>query len=76
MLIAVGNLSKAIQAGALASGMDEKSALHFDSVQKAMDFLNANVRLGDILLVKGSRGMKMEQIVDQLLRLEPAVCSK
>ena len=41
-----------------------------------MDFLNANVRLGDILLVKGSRGMKMEQIVDQLLRLEPAVCSK
>ncbi len=76
MLVAVGNLSKAIQAGALASGMDEKSALHFDSVQKAMDFLNANVRLGDILLVKGSRGMKMEQIVDQLLRLEPVVCSK
>ena len=76
MLISVGKLSQNMQAGALAAGMDAKSALHFDTVQKAIEFLEGNVHFGDILLVKGSRGMKMEQIVDKLLRLEPAAVTK
>ena len=76
MLISVGKLSQNMQAGALAAGMDAKSALHFDTVQKAIEFLEGNVHFGDILLVKGSRGMKMELIVDKLLRLEPAAVTK
>jgi UDP-N-acetylmuramoyl-tripeptide--D-alanyl-D-alanine ligase len=36
-----------------------------------MNFLSEEVRQNDILLIKGSRGMKMEKIVEMLLRLEP-----
>ncbi len=76
MLVAVGKLSKNTQKGAIASGMDKDSAVHFETVEEAMEFLSENVHFGDVLLVKGSRGMKMEQVVDKLLRLEPAVTNK
>ena len=42
---------------------------HFDTVQDAIVFLSDVVSKGDVLLVKGSRGMKMEQVVDALLKL-------
>jgi UDP-N-acetylmuramoyl-tripeptide--D-alanyl-D-alanine ligase len=51
--------------------MRPEHALHFDDVQGAIDFLNANVRRGDILLVKVSRGMKLERVVEAMLRLTP-----
>ena len=76
MLVAVGKLSKNTQQGALAFGMAKDSAVHFDTVEDAMEFLSENVHFGDVLLVKGSRGMKMEQVVDKLLRLEPAMTNK
>ena len=76
MLVAVGKLSLNIQKGAIAAGMDKKNALHFDTVDEAMDFLSENVHFGDVLLVKASRGMKLEQVVDKLLRLEPAMANK
>lgn len=71
LLVAVGKWSENTRAGALACGMDKESAVHFEDTEKAMTFLSENVRFGDILLVKGSRGMKMERIVERLLRLEP-----
>ena len=76
MLVAVGKLSLNIQKGAIAAGMDKKNALHFDTVDEAMEFLSENVHFGDVLLVKASRGMKLEQVVDKLLRLEPAMANK
>jgi len=76
MLIAVGKLSRHTQKGALAAGMAKDSAIHFETVEEAIEFLSENVHFGDVLLVKGSRGMKMEQVVDKLLRLEPAMTNK
>lgn len=76
VLVAVGKLSKNTQLGAIACGMDRGSALHFENAEKAMEYLSENVRFGDILLVKGSRGMKMEQIVEKLLRLEPVAVNR
>ncbi|MFA6623089.1 MAG: UDP-N-acetylmuramoyl-tripeptide--D-alanyl-D-alanine ligase [Fibrobacteraceae bacterium] len=70
-LLTVGKDAKNIQAGAIKAGMRPEHALHFDDVQGAIDFLNANVRRGDILLVKGSRGMKLERVVEAMLRLTP-----
>ena len=46
-----------------------KNAMHFDSVQEVIEFLTDVVSKGDVLLVKGSRGMKMETVVDALLKL-------
>ena len=76
MLVAVGKLSRNTLKGALDAGMEKDCAVLFESVEEAMEFLSENVHFGDVLLVKGSRGMKMEQVVDKLLRLEPAMTNK
>jgi UDP-N-acetylmuramoyl-tripeptide--D-alanyl-D-alanine ligase len=46
-----------------------KAAHHFASVQELIDTLTDIVSEGDVLLIKGSRGMHMEQVVDALLKL-------
>ena len=48
-----------------------KAVFHFDSVQEIIEFLGDIVSEGDIFLVKGSRGMHMEQVVDALLKMTP-----
>jgi UDP-N-acetylmuramoyl-tripeptide--D-alanyl-D-alanine ligase len=44
-----------------------KSAFHFDAKSELNEFLCDFLREGDGLLVKGSRGMKMEEVVQALL---------
>lgn len=70
-LVAVGKQAKEYQKGAIEGGLSPEKALYFETTTEAIHFLSEEVRQNDILLIKGSRGMKMEQIVDMLLRLEP-----
>jgi UDP-N-acetylmuramoyl-tripeptide--D-alanyl-D-alanine ligase len=44
-----------------------KSAFHFDTKSEINEFLCGFLQEGDGLLVKGSRGMKMEEVVQTLL---------
>ncbi|MBQ5465208.1 MAG: UDP-N-acetylmuramoyl-tripeptide--D-alanyl-D-alanine ligase [Fibrobacter sp.] len=69
MLLAVGKESKKYVEGAKSRHM--KNVFHFDSVADVVDYLSDTVAEGDILLVKGSRGMHMEQVVDALLHMTP-----
>jgi UDP-N-acetylmuramoyl-tripeptide--D-alanyl-D-alanine ligase len=69
LLVAVGKDARRYVEGAKAKGM--ANVEHFSSVQEAIEFLAAVVSKGDVLLVKGSRGMKMETVVDALLKLSP-----
>jgi UDP-N-acetylmuramoyl-tripeptide--D-alanyl-D-alanine ligase len=39
---------------------------HFESKEKLVKALMTRIQHGDIVLVKGSRGMKMEEVVEQL----------
>lgn len=71
LLLTVGKWSENTHQGAIQAGMDRNAAQHFGSVEEVEEFLSENVRFGDVILVKGSRGMKMEDIVEKLLRLEP-----
>jgi len=43
--------------------MRTEAIVHCDDCSKVLEFLGANVKEGDILLIKGSRAMKMERIV-------------
>ncbi len=70
LLLTVGSLARNYVKGAKSRGM--KAVFHFGSVQEVIEFLNDTVSEGDVLLVKGSRGMHMEQVVDALLKLTPA----
>ena len=69
LLLAVGEDAKEYVKGAKEGGLEQ--AFHFDSVQDVIEFLGEVVCEGDVLLVKGSRGMHMEQVVDALLKQAP-----
>ena len=69
IIITVGDLSKQIALGARESLQNRNKIFSFDSNKEASDFLKSSVEIGDVILVKGSRGMKMEQIVEELLSI-------
>ncbi len=62
-LLTVGKLSVHINRGALAGGQQADRALHFDYGGDVLEFLKAIIQPGDVVLVKGSRSMRMEEIV-------------
>ncbi len=64
LLITAGNFSENVKEGWLASGMGRDSIYVFPSTKEAAICLEGVARPGDTVLVKGSRGMKMEYIVD------------
>jgi len=53
--------------GAVAAGVPRDRVKFFDSSEQAAEFLAGTLHSGDLLLVKGSRGVKMEKIVEALL---------
>ena len=53
--------------GAVAAGLPRERTKFFDSPVDAGNFLVDFVKPGDVLLVKGSRSVKMERIVEALL---------
>lgn len=65
VIIAVGEFADDIKRGATASGMNG-SVYTFSDIKAAAPFLDNIVKPGDTVLIKGSRGMKMEYIVDYL----------
>jgi len=65
-IVAVQGHAAEIVNGAIGAGMPASQALFFGDSSAAAEFLADFVRSGDLLLVKGSRGVKMERIVDAL----------
>jgi UDP-N-acetylmuramoyl-tripeptide--D-alanyl-D-alanine ligase len=68
VVLATGNHSKALVAAARTAGMDESKARYFDSLDLAGDFVAANVRRGDVVLVKASRAMAFDLLLKRILR--------
>ncbi|HZJ82352.1 MAG TPA: UDP-N-acetylmuramoyl-tripeptide--D-alanyl-D-alanine ligase [Clostridia bacterium] len=66
ILITLGNESRLIGEGAKISGMDTECIIHKESNKDVIELLDTILNQDDIILVKGSRGMKMEEIVDYL----------
>ncbi|MCX6569377.1 MAG: UDP-N-acetylmuramoyl-tripeptide--D-alanyl-D-alanine ligase [Candidatus Aminicenantes bacterium] len=66
VLVAVGPLGGLIADGAAAAGMGAAAIHRFTDAAAAADAIPDIVRDGDLVLVKGSRGMRTETIVDKL----------
>lgn len=64
-LVTVGNESKAVAKAVIESGVN-KVINSFDSNEQAIDYLKKNVLDGSVLLIKGSRGMHMDEVVKEL----------
>jgi UDP-N-acetylmuramoyl-tripeptide--D-alanyl-D-alanine ligase len=66
VLITVGERGRLIAEEALACGMEGDKVFVEEDNDSAVACLREIIAPGDIILVKGSRGMKMEEIVNEL----------
>ncbi|MGM0420717.1 MAG: UDP-N-acetylmuramoyl-tripeptide--D-alanyl-D-alanine ligase [Bacillota bacterium] len=67
VLVAVGEIGETIAQGAAMAGMPEQNIYIYQNNEDAASFLNKVMTSGDTILVKGSRALGMEEIVDLLL---------
>lgn len=65
-LVAVGEFSEDMAAGALEGGLTRSCVHAFPDREPAIDHLKGNLKKGDLVLVKGSRGIALEKVVEAL----------
>ncbi|MGE5618640.1 MAG: UDP-N-acetylmuramoyl-tripeptide--D-alanyl-D-alanine ligase [Sphingomonadaceae bacterium] len=66
VLVAVGSLGALVGREALAAGKSEDSVFLASTNREAIQHLKRILQPGDCVLVKGSRGMRMEEIVEAI----------
>jgi UDP-N-acetylmuramoyl-tripeptide--D-alanyl-D-alanine ligase len=66
LLILVGAHAGSLRQGAESAGMPPERVHCFEDSQAAAGFLAGEVRGGDLLLVKGSRGVRMDRVVERV----------
>lgn len=66
VVVGVGPLAREFLAGAREAGMAGEALHHFETAEDARQGLDAIVRPGDAVLVKASRGVRLETVVDAL----------
>jgi UDP-N-acetylmuramoyl-tripeptide--D-alanyl-D-alanine ligase len=66
-LFVIGEKSRDIARGAKEAGMSEDHIFHFPFTMEAGVFLQERMKENDIILIKGSRGSKMEQVVYEVM---------
>ena len=66
-LILVGERSRDIGRGAAKTGMLKDNIFHFPNSDDAKMFVQDRLKEGDLVLIKGSQGMRMEKIVKEIM---------
>ncbi len=67
LLITVGPLGRHTAEGALLEGLKKENIISFDNSIEAAAKIDEFIQKGDLVLIKGSRGTRMEKIVKILL---------
>jgi UDP-N-acetylmuramoyl-tripeptide--D-alanyl-D-alanine ligase len=65
-LATFGSRTRFTHEAALQAGLAPSSAFHTEDPQALAAFVRERLRPGDALLVKGSRGMKLERLIEAL----------
>ena len=66
ILITLGERGRLIAESALEAGMDPDAVISLNDISDVISHLNNILEPNDVVLVKGSRGMRMERIVSAL----------
>ncbi|MDW7673624.1 MAG: UDP-N-acetylmuramoyl-tripeptide--D-alanyl-D-alanine ligase [Bacillota bacterium] len=66
ILVTIGGLASHIADSAKEQGFAAQQCWHFNNNQEATEFLEKIITEADVVLIKGSRGMKMEEIINKL----------
>lgn len=67
LLLAVGPRAKYIVEGALDVDMNEKNIIEFDDSRLAGKYLESIIMAEDVVLMKGSQGVRMERAVEEIM---------
>ena len=67
LLLTYGEHSVRTLTGAITGGMNPKTTDHFDTHEDMAHMLKMRVSEGDVVLFKGSRGMRMEKVLQLFL---------
>ena len=66
VVVGVGRRTRALLEGAREAGFADDALHHFDSAAEAGEFLKSEIREGDLVLLKGSRGVGLDKAVAML----------
>lgn len=66
-LITAGELARDFIRGAKAAGMDKDHIFSFKDSPEAGKFLQKRMQQGDVILIKGSQGARMEYVVKEVM---------
>lgn len=67
-LVTIGEYAKDIANGALMAGFNEERIYKFAEPDAAKNFIKQKIRKNDIILIKGSRAVHLEKIVEEILQ--------
>lgn len=67
VLVTVGEAARLIAEEAKASGLSEDKVFSFATSRDARKFVEERLHPGDVVLVKGSRKMRMERVVKEIM---------
>ena len=67
VLVTVGPRAKFIAEAARAKGMEKRNIKSFDLAEEAAKPVENLIRKGDLVLVKGSRAMQLEKVVEEIV---------
>ena len=67
MLVTVGFRARDIAQGALDAGMLDQNIFQYEDAHRAGDELEAMLAPADVVLIKGSQGVRMERMVEELM---------
>ena len=65
LAVVVGPESVNVREAAVTAGMDPDCIRHADNAEQAAGFLVTELRAGDLMFIKGSRGIGLEKIIDR-----------
>ncbi len=67
ILVTVGVRARVIADSALNFEMDESSIFQFEDSKEAGEFVKNILKKGDVVLVKGSQGVRMEKVIAEIM---------
>ncbi len=67
MIIAVGEKSRDIIRGAIDKGFPKDKTFYFNKSDDAGRFLQEKLQVNDLVLIKGSQGVRMERVVKEVM---------
>jgi len=66
LFVVGGDAAGAMAEAAVAAGMPREAVRYFRTIENAAASIVAGVERGDLVLVKGSRGVKTDRVVERL----------